>query len=72
MATKITTYNELEASGDTKTALRPLNLKEALAAFEGISHGHVLQREDGRVARCGGPSRCKICKLESAIVEAIK
>lgn len=26
-----------------------------------IGHGHVFKREDGLLARCGGPSLCRDC-----------
>ncbi len=28
------------------------------------SHGHVAERPDRFVARCGGPSLCSLCRLE--------
>ncbi len=70
---KPTTYNELAAKGDTTTALTPLtiaDLQEFVAKYSG--HGWVIKREGGAVARCGGPNICTGCKMESAIVEAMK
>ncbi|MEL7937617.1 hypothetical protein [Pseudomonas delhiensis] len=30
-------------------------------------HGHVTARVDGRKARCGGPTLCKVCQAEQAL-----
>lgn len=32
-------------------------------------HGHVTPNADGFLARCGGPSICKVCKAELAALE---
>lgn len=32
------------------------------------SHGHVIPREDGVKARCGGPALCRQCALEQEIM----
>jgi len=29
-----------------------------------IGHGHVVKRDDGFLARCGGPAECTQCQLE--------
>jgi hypothetical protein len=29
-------------------------------------HGHVIPREDGIVARCGGPTLCVVCAFDFA------
>ncbi|MFG1976928.1 hypothetical protein ACGFJC_47015 [Nonomuraea fuscirosea] len=34
-------------------------------------HGHVVPREDGGRARCGGPRLCKKCAAELAGIEAV-
>lgn len=34
------------------------------------AHGHVMGRDDGCRARCGGPAICKRCKLEQEILDA--
>jgi hypothetical protein len=31
-----------------------------------IGHGHVIPRQDGAKARCGGPAFCKLCQKENA------
>lgn len=33
-------------------------------------HGHVTPNADGFLARCGGPSICKVCKAELAALKA--
>ena len=38
--------------------------------FPAESHGHILQRADGRMVRCGGPSVCGCCQDEQAWVAA--
>ncbi len=34
-----------------------------------IGHGHVFKRDDGQVARCGGPGFCPECSLDQAQLE---
>lgn len=34
----------------------------------GRSHGHVIPRDDGHKARCGGPALCRECALEREVV----
>lgn len=43
-----------------------------LDKFAEATHGHVLKRADGRVARCGGPGVCEMCKVEASILEEVK
>lgn len=31
-------------------------------------HGHVYPRSDGAKARCGGPSICRLCALDVALL----
>ena len=31
-------------------------------------HGHVWKREDGILARCGGPGLCKVCRDDERYV----
>lgn len=33
-------------------------------------HGHVVKRDDGAKARCGGPCLCKHCQIEQAAIGA--
>ncbi len=35
---------------------------------ENTGHGHVRPRPDGVLARCGGPSICRVCALEAGKV----
>lgn len=45
---------------------------ESLFNFlEDNSHGHVFKRDDGLLARCGGPALCSGCKLELEILKLI-
>lgn len=69
---KPSTYNELEAKGDHTTILRPLYADEAMTQLAMRSHGHVFNRRDGALARCGGPALCQWCQLEQQILEALK
>lgn len=31
-------------------------------------HGHVIERRDGRLLRCGGPALCADCQFEQDMV----
>lgn len=68
---KTTTYRQLAAAGDNTTLLRPLTASELFGEFAAGLHGHVVKREDGNLARCGGPVFCKRCQSESEIVKAM-
>jgi hypothetical protein len=69
---KLTTYTELAAVGDNETMLTPPRVADVLEAFEALTHGHVMKRADGRLARCtGSPECCEVCRVERAIVECV-
>jgi hypothetical protein len=35
-------------------------------------HGHVFKRDDGLVAKCGGPGLCKVCDIDQTRLDAVK
>jgi hypothetical protein len=43
-------------------------MSEKAAVIKG--HGHVTPNADGYLARCGGPTICKVCKAELATLKA--
>lgn len=39
--------------------------------YRKFGHGHVVPRDDGIKARCGGPGLCKQCALEQIAITAV-
>ena len=35
-------------------------------------HGHIFPRNDGFLARCGGPTICKECSMVDDVLEVVK